>query len=84
MGQKTKYAVTLHKRSTILSKTINRGTVDKSRKWVVDHFNNSGLYGIKGMGGFKYDGRIGRYTIYKTKYDKKGRYYVLTFERDIK
>lgn len=75
-----KYVLYENKVNSIQSKILKFGKSGISRKDLLKKLEE--MYSsIHEAGGLKYDGRCGLYTIYKTKKDSKGRYYVLHIER---
>lgn len=82
MAKKTEKKYVLYGMSPkrLAPKILNSGKMRISNsKELISILSNN--YGIKELGGLAYDGRCGLYTIYKTRTDKDGRYYVLHIER---
>lgn len=77
-----KYVLYRNKLNSIDSKIVNSGMTQKAvtKQKLVSILNY--LYEIPSTGGLKYDGTCGLYSIYKTKPNEKGVYFVLHTERD--
>lgn len=76
-----KYVLYRNKINSIDGKIVNSGIAKKAltKRELVSELNH--LYEIPSTGGLKYDGRCGLYSIYKTKPNKKGVYFVLHIDR---
>lgn len=79
---KLKYVLYHNRINSPNGKIVDSGTTSRpmTAKDLVKEMNET--YG-NSKHPFKYDGRCGLYTIYKTSVDSTGRYYVLHIERSI-
>ncbi len=74
----TTYTLTQHTIKTGKAIVVNQGRVPHTRKWIIDHFENSKLYNLSECGKFKFMGRSACKSVYMTTVSKRGQYYSLT------